>query len=114
MAEYAEDRRCVRAAAQGFFPTKQPGMPGRKSSADQHSSILLEEGACFLQRKKGCTSQIIPGEFCWQVFQCPQKRKFLAKKRKKSRLFPLKVFCDCILKMIAVLYYGVFDFEILM
>jgi len=92
MAEYAGNRRCVRAAAQGFSPKRRCGMPERKTSRSRFFSILLEDGDPFLQRKKGCASQIIPGAFLWKAFQRPQKRKFFAKKRKKSRLFLSKVF----------------------
>jgi len=109
MAEYAGNRRCVRAAAQGFSPEQRRGMPREKASVCCSFAIWLENGVFFLQRTKEQSSQIIPPAFRWQAFQHPQKRKFFAKKRKKSRHFPYKVFCDCILRTIAVLYYGVFD-----
>ena len=76
----------------GIFPEAKMRHAGEKNEQEPVFLDLLEDGDPFLQRKKGCASQIIPGAFLWKAFQHPQKRKFFAKKRKKSRHFLYKVF----------------------
>jgi len=69
MAEYASDRRCVRAAAGGFSPAMRRVMPRAKARRALVFHIMLESGARFFEQKAAPPWKTMPQENGWQRCQ---------------------------------------------
>ncbi|MBQ4610019.1 MAG: hypothetical protein IJB18_10590 [Clostridia bacterium] len=99
MAEYADEARCVRAAAGGFSPEAAARMPGRKTRRRGLFHRMLESGAPKPEQGKAMRGKIVPAVNCGRGSKDAQlckKERNSGRKRKKERDLACENFCDCI------------------